>query len=103
MDRQRARAQAESLKQERLLSPCSIAIDLTQVAPPISQIDRDEPRLEEEVEKDGIDSVIAVHDLLASSTSTPAVRSKKIKASATQAIVVEEKTDHEPVLKKGKK
>ena len=86
-----------------MLSPCSIAIDLTQVAPPISQIDRDEPRLEEEVEKDGIDSVIAVHDLLASSTSTPAVQSKKIKASATQAIDVEEKTVHEPVPKKGKK
>ena len=82
-----------------MLSPCSIAIDLTQVAPPISQIDRDEPRLEEEVQKDGVDSVIAVHDLLASKK----IRSNK--ASATPAVDagVEEKQVSEPVLKKGKK
>ena len=89
-------------------------MDLTNINPTTSQIDRDEPRLEEEVQKDGVDSVIAVHDLLASSssssTTTPAVtskkiRSKKIKASATPAVDagVEEKTVSEPVLKKGKK
>jgi hypothetical protein len=77
-------------------SPRSIAIDLTQVAPPISHIDRDEPRLEEEVQTNGCDSVIAVHDFLASSSSsstTTPVKSKK----------VEEKEVSEPVLKKGKK
>jgi hypothetical protein len=38
-----------------------------------------------------------------SSSSTPAVQSRKIKASASPAIDVEEKTVSEPVLKKGKK
>ena len=87
-------------------------MDLTNINPTTSQIDRDEPRLEEEVQKDGVDSVIAAHDLLASSssssTTTPAVKSKKIrsnKASATPAVDagVEEKQVSEPVLKKGKK
>ena len=33
-------------------------------------MDRDEPRLEEEVQRNGIDAVIAVHDFLASSSSS---------------------------------
>ena len=82
-------------------------MDLTQIDPPGSTIDRDEPRLEEEVQIDGVDSVIAVHNLLASSsssTSTPAIKSRKIKTSPTAAAVdVEEKAVREPVLKKGKK
>ena len=77
-------------------------MDLTQIDPTTSQIDRDEPRLEEEVQKDGVDSVIAVHDLLASSssssTTTPAEKSKKIRPNKASATPVSE-----PVLKKGKK
>ena len=83
-------------------------MDLTNINPTTSQIDRDEPRLEEEVQKDGVDSVIAVHDLLvssSSSSSTTPAKKKKIKASATKAVDagVEEKQVSEPVLKKGKK
>ena len=43
-------------------SPCSV-LDRTS-----QSIDRDEPRLEEEVQRNGIDAVIAVHDFLASSS-----------------------------------
>ena len=82
-------------------------MDLTHIDPPGSNIDRDEPRLEEEVQKNGVDSVIAVNHLLessSSSTSTPAIKSMKIKTSPTAAAVdVEEKAVREPVLKKGKK
>ena len=82
-------------------------MDLTHIDPPGSNIDRDEPRLEEEVQKNGVDSVIAVNHLLessSSSTSTTPTKTKKNKASATPAVDagVEEKKESEPVLKKGK-
>ena len=82
-------------------------MDLTHIDPPESTIDRDEPRLEEEVQKNGVDSVIAVNHLLQSSSSSqssPAIKSSKIKTSPTAAAVdVEEKDVREPLLKKVKK
>ena len=82
-------------------------MDLTHIDPPGSNIDRDEPRLEEEVQKNGVDSVIAVNHLLessSSSTSTTPPKKTKKRASATPAVDagVEEKQVSEPVLKKEK-
>jgi hypothetical protein len=66
-------------------------------------IDRDEPRLEVEVQEGGVDNLIAVDNVSKSASSSASPESKKSKSSATPAVDagVEEKT--EPVLKKGKK
>ena len=74
-------------------SPCSV-LDLTSPS-----IDRDEPRLEDEVQREthiGIDSVIAVHDAILASTSSSSSEAptepEASSESTTEALVISAST-----------
>ena len=74
-------------------SPCSV-LDLTS-----QSIDRDEPRLEDEVQREthiGIDSVIAVHDAILASTSSSSSEAptepEASSESTTEALVISAST-----------